>query len=453
MIEPLAADLFAGALAHGLADVVARTVGVERVQPHEHRVLILRLELRLTVDRPGKVPVLGAVLDRDDAAGRDLALARVAVADVDDVPDDLLVRRGDGRAHPVGGVHVGAELVRVAVFAVLGLRSDVLPHIPALALAVLDAGKVGRVGLVAVAGGIGAAAVRDEHEIVLNEIERLLLAVLHVNDGLGDSLIAVLFDDDVLHVHAVLDAHAVGFKILHEREDHALVLVVLREAQRAEVGQTVDMVDVAAEIALHLQRARPALEGEHRLPVQPEVRAPEALGQHLGDLLVLKILLRRQKELRERHGGGLVESEFLVGMGVLAAVDARAAERVVGVVLVEPVVFVKHRYVRRLDARHIAEYVPHDLEMVVHLAAAAHVKALGDVAVAVATAAGKLVLFEKMDVLALHLAVADEIEGRGQTGETGADDIGGFAVDALRLFGVGEGFIRSGRVIHNIDLL
>ena len=91
--------------------------------------------------------------------------------------------------------------------------------------------------------------------------------------------------------------------------------------------------------------------------------------------------------------------------------------------------------------------------MVVHLAAAAHVKALGDVAVAVAAAAGKLVLFKKMDVLALHLAVADEIEGRGQTGETGADDIGGFAVDALRLFGVSEGFIRSGRVIHNIDLL
>ena len=84
-----------------------------------------------------------------------------------------------------------------------------------------------------------------------------------------------------------LDAHAAGFKILHEREDHALVLVVLREAQRAEVRQTVDVVDVAAEIALHLQRARPALEGEHRLPVQPEVRAPEALGQHLGDLLVL----------------------------------------------------------------------------------------------------------------------------------------------------------------------
>lgn len=168
--------------------------------------------------------------------------------------------------------------------------------------------------------------VRDEHEIVLNEIERLLLAVLHVNDGLGDSLIAVLFDDDVLHVHAVLDAHAVGFEILHEREDHALVLVVLREAQRAEVGQTVDVVDVAAEIALHLQRTRPALEGEHRLRVQPEVRAPEALGQDLGDLLVLKILLRRQKELRERHGGGFVESEFLVGVGVLAAVDACAAE-------------------------------------------------------------------------------------------------------------------------------
>ena len=49
MIEPLAADLLAGALAHGLADVVARAVGVERVQPDENGVLILRLELRLTV--------------------------------------------------------------------------------------------------------------------------------------------------------------------------------------------------------------------------------------------------------------------------------------------------------------------------------------------------------------------------------------------------------------------
>ena len=58
-------------------------------------------------------------------------------------------------------------------------------------------------------------------------------------------------------------------------------------------------------------------------------------------------------------------------------------------------------------------------------------------------------LFEKMDVLALHLAVADQIEGRGQTGETGADDIGGFLVHALRLFGMGKGFISSCRVIHN----
>ena len=94
---------------------------------------------------------------------------------------------------------------------------------------------------------------------------------------------------------------------------------------------------------------------------------------------------------------------------------------------------------------HIAEHVPHDLEMVVHLAAAAHVEALGDVLAAVAAAAGQLQLFQQMDVLALHLAVADEIEGRGQTGQTGADDIGGFLVDALRLFGMSEGFIRCQR--------
>ena len=367
--------------------------------------------------------------------------------------DDLLVRRGDGRAHPVGGVHVGAELVGVSVFAVLGLRGDVLPHIPALALAVFNAGKVGRVGLVAVAGGVGAAAVRDEHEIVLDEIERLLLAVLHIDDGLGDFLIAMLFDDDVLHVHAVLDAHAVGFEILHKREDHALVLVVLREAQRAEVGQAVDVVDVAAEIALHFERARPALERKHRLPIEPEVRVPEGVGQHIGDLLVLKILFGGHEQLGERHRRRLVQLKLLVGVRVLATVHGRAAKGIVRVVLVEPIIFVEDRHARRLDGRHIAEGVPHDLKMVVHLAPAAHEKALRDIAASVAAAARKLQLFQKADALALHLSVADKIESRRQSGKSRPDDIGGFFVHILRFFGVGKRFIGSGRVIHNENLL
>ena len=125
-------------------------------------------------------------------------------------------------------------------------------------------------------------------------------------------------------------------------------------------------------------------------------------------------------------------------MGVLAAVYAGAAERIVWIVLVEPIVFVEHRYAGRFDGRYIAEGVPHDLEMVVHLAAASHKEALGDILSSVAAAAGKLQLFEKMNVLALHLSVADEIESGGQPGKTGADNVCGFFIDILRFFGMSK---------------
>ena len=52
MIELLAANLFAGAVAHGFLDIVALFVGVKGVQPHKNHILILRFELGLTVDSP-----------------------------------------------------------------------------------------------------------------------------------------------------------------------------------------------------------------------------------------------------------------------------------------------------------------------------------------------------------------------------------------------------------------
>ena len=97
----------------------------------------------------------------------------------------------------------------------VSLSSNGLPHIPGLALAILNAGKVGSVSLVAVTGGVGAAAVGDEHQIILYQINGLLLAVLDVDNLLGNPLAVFISDDDVLHVHAVLDSNAVTFQILH----------------------------------------------------------------------------------------------------------------------------------------------------------------------------------------------------------------------------------------------
>ena len=79
------------------------------------------------------------------------------------------------------------------------------------------------------------------------------------------------------------------------------------------------------------------------------------------------------------------------------------------------------------------QQIPHDLEMVVHLAAAAH--HIADVSYLRPSHAppGNRVFFKDVDVLALHLAVAHEVAGRGQRRKTGADDIRGLAVDAFRL--------------------
>ena len=121
----------------------------------------------------------------------------------------------------------------------------------------------------------------------------MLLAVLYIDYLLCDLSAAVILDDNILHVHSVLNANAVSLKIFYKRKYHTLVLVVLCEAQCAEVRKSVYVMNVAAEITLHFKSARPALESEHCLPIQPEIRTPEAVGENLRNLLVLKILFGR----------------------------------------------------------------------------------------------------------------------------------------------------------------
>ena len=125
-------------------------------------------------------------------------------------------------------------------------------------------------------------------------------------------------------------------------------------------------------------------------------------------------------------------------MSVLAAIHSGAAERIVRVVLVEPIVLVEHRDAGSLDGRHVAECIPHYLKVVVHFTAASHEEALCDIPVTVAAAAGKLELFKQMNVLALHLSVTNQIEGSRQTCKSGADDVSRLLIDILRLFGMSE---------------
>ena len=65
-------------------------------------------------------------------------------------------------------------------------------------------------GLVAVAGGVCAAAVGDEYQIVFDQVNGLFFAVFPVYDLLGNLFAAYGFNDDVLHVHAVFDLYAMA---------------------------------------------------------------------------------------------------------------------------------------------------------------------------------------------------------------------------------------------------
>ena len=214
-----------------------------------------------------------------------MAGERVALADVFDIGDDLLVEGLDGGAHPVGLLGVVAELVGMTEGRIL--RGDLAPHIPAAALFELGVVRGGLV-LAAHGGVFDAAAVGDEDEVVFREVDGLLLAVADDVDALSQLVLGVrAVEFDICDLHAVVELNVVALKVLDHREDHGLVLVVLREAQRREVGKSPDVVDIALDIELHLECAVPVFKGEHRAPVEPEVGRKDLVIEKVGDLLVL----------------------------------------------------------------------------------------------------------------------------------------------------------------------
>ena len=261
-------------------------------------------------------------------------------------------------------------------------------------------------------------------------------------------LAARAVERNVRDLCVVVELHAEALEVLDHGQDHRLVLVVAGEAQRRKVGQTADVMDVALQIALHLQCAVPVLKSEHRAPVHPEVGVQHLIVKEVGDLLVVQALVGGHKETHNLHGGLVGQAEFAVGVGVLAAVVGGAAEAVVGVGLVQPVVLIQNGVVLVLDGRDGAEQIPHTLKVVVHLAPAAHDVAEVLVVVAVAGTARDGVFLENVDVLALHLGIANEIARRRQRRQAGADDVGRFAVHIGGLLGGGKGFIVTGGIIH-----
>ena len=92
-------------------------------------------------------------------------------------------------------------------------------------------------------------------------------------------------------------------------------------------------------------------------------------------------------------------------MSVLALLLRHTTKGIVGISLVQPVVFVQNADAIRLDGGDGTEQVPHDFEVVVHLAPAAHHIPNLRVLPTVARAAGHRVALEEVDVLSRHLRI------------------------------------------------
>ena len=255
-------------------------------------------------------------------------------------------------------------------------------------------------------------------------------------------------EEDVGDLDPVVELDAVGFQVGDQREDQGLVLVVLGELQRREVGQAADVVEEPLQIQLHLQGGVPFLKGKHGLPVEPEVGLVEFLVQDVVDGLAVEGFVRREEQSHELHRGFVAQVEAVFGIGALAPGQSSPVFGEVGIVLVEPVEFVQHAGALNLQRGDGPVQVPEALVVVFHLPAAPDDEAQVRDAEPVAGAAGEGRLLQNVDVVAGHLSVPDQKRGGGQAGKAGADEPGGFRVNALGLAGVCKGFIVSIGIVH-----
>ena len=163
--------------------------------------------------------------------------------------------------------------------------------------------EVGAVGGGAVLGAEGrvlhAAAGGEEQQVVLRQVQGLL----PVRGGEAD-LPGGLFSagDLEAHVHdlcAVVELHPGLLQVLDHGQNHGLILVVAREAQGAEIRQAADVMNVAAEVELHLQGAVPILKGEHGAPIEPEIRIQHRVAEEVRDGAVVERLVRGEEQAQD----------------------------------------------------------------------------------------------------------------------------------------------------------
>ena len=114
------------------------------------------------------------------------------------------------------------------------LGGDLAPQIPAAAFLQIKL-EGGNGGLAANGGVFDTAAVGDEHQVVLGQVNALFVAVAQSINA-GGLLFAVgAVKGNVGHLDAVMELHAIAFQVLDHGQDHGFILVVAGKAQGGEI--------------------------------------------------------------------------------------------------------------------------------------------------------------------------------------------------------------------------
>ena len=253
MIQPLPANFFTCTIPHCLLHIISFFIRCKCIYPDQNRIFILRFKLRLAIDCPRKIPVIGTILHCHNSSGCYLSFSRITLANADNLLDNLFIRGFYSCAHPVCCFKIVAEFIRITILTILCLCSNILPQIPRFACTVFNPAQIRRCILISIAGSICTASICYKDQIILDQINCTRFSILLIYNLCGSFFTIFIFDDNIFDIHAILDRHTVTFEIFYKRKNHALVLIVFGKAECRKIRKSINMMAVSAQIPFHFQ--------------------------------------------------------------------------------------------------------------------------------------------------------------------------------------------------------
>ena len=134
-------------------------------------------------------------------------------------------------------------------------------------------------------------------------------------------------------------------------------------------------------------------------------------------------------------------------MSVLPTVNGCTAQRIIGVMLIQPVKFVQNRSTWLFEGRNAVEKIPETFEMIFHLTAATHDITSGRIKNSIAGTAGNVHGFQDVNMLPGHLCISDQEAGSCQGSKAASYDVSMLVIHTLRLLRAGKGFVVAVGII------